>query len=410
VPDKQEGKLPPLLTGVPPPLIAASPPSSARPALAMVLSICLGLFLADAFISLADDSLMLFFNLHLLAGIRLMVLSLAMLLGLAVYVLMAVTPMIPKRLFLPVTLFNPAAPFLCIPFMIYCFGRLPWVAWGFSWFQVALGLWILFQIQGGWKLRWPLVPVERLGVRGFSWLNLCVFVLANLLILPPATVVYLALCTSAAVNHFSDGFMALHPAGFTVQMRKYARDDGKTVELFPMSHVADASFYQAISRTFPTNSVILLEGVTDKNHLLAGGISYKRMANTLGLAEQHEEFAPERGEKVRADVDISIFSTNTLALLNLVMQIHAQGLKPETLQKLLLYPAPPDLLETVTDDLLKKRNQHLLDEMKTRLAQTDCIVVPWGVAHMPGIANEIQKDGFHLTETHDYLVIGFHRK
>jgi hypothetical protein len=394
---------------IPPPLAATSAPWSARQMLAMVLSICLGLFLADAFVSLADDSLMVLFNLHLLAGIRLMVVLLAMLLGLVVYVLMALTPMVPKRLFLPVTLFNPAAPFLCIPFMIYCFGRLPWVAWGFSLFQVVLGLWILFRVQGGWKLRWPLVPVERLGARGFSWLNLCVFVLANLLILLPATGVYLVLCTAAAVSHFSDGFMALHPSGITVQMRKYVRDDGKTVELFPMSHVADSSFYRAISQTFPTNSIILMEGVTDENHLLTNGISYKRMANALGLAEQHETFAPERGEKVRADVDVSIFSTNTLALLKLVMQIHAQGLKPDTLQKLLLYPAPPDLMEEVQNDLLGKRNQHLLDELKARLAQTDFIVVPWGVAHMPGIAEKIQREGFHLTGTHDYMVIRFHR-
>src|SRR5471032_2554712 len=116
--------------------------------LAIVLSICLGLFLADAFVSLADDSLMVFFNLHLLAGIRLLVLILAMLLGLVVYILMALTPMVPKRLFLPVTLFNPAAPLLFIPFMIYCFGRLPWVACGFSLFQVVLGLWILSLARG----------------------------------------------------------------------------------------------------------------------------------------------------------------------------------------------------------------------------------------------------------------------
>jgi len=34
-------------------------------------------------------------------------------------------------------------------------------------------------------------------------------------------------------------------------------------------------------------------------------------------------------------------------------------------------------------------------------------MVPWGVAHMPGIAKEIQKLGFHLDETHDYMVIRF---
>jgi len=335
---------------------------------------------------------------------------LAMLLALVVYVLMAVTPLIPKRRFLPLTWFYPASQLLFIPFMIYYFGRLPWVTWAFSWFQMVLGLWILSRVQGGWKLRWPLVAVERPGARDFSWLNLCAFVLVNLLILLPATGVYLVLCTSAAVNHFSEGFMALHPAGFTVQMRKYVRADGKTVALFPMSHVADAAFYQAISLSFPTNSIILLEGVTDTNHLLPNGISYKRMAKALGLSEQHEQFAPGRGKAVRADVDVSIFTTNTLAVLNLAMQLHTQGLKPEILQKLFLYPTPPDLPAELQDDLLGKRNRHLLDELQVRLAQADYIVVPWGVAHMPGISKAIQQEGFQLTETHDYMVIGFHRK
>jgi hypothetical protein len=34
--------------------------------------------------------------------------------------------------------------------------------------------------------------------------------------------------------------------------------------------------------------------------------------------------------------------------------------------------------------------------------------VPWGAAHMPGIAREILKSGFHLAETREYVVIRFH--
>lgn len=399
-----ENNPPPPLTGVAPPASGAS----ARTALAIVLSLCLALFLADAFISLADDSLIVFSGLHLLSSIRLLSGLFAMLLVFAVYVLMAVTPMIPKRLFLPLALFGLANPLLAIPFAIYFYDRLAWVAWGFSACQVLLGFVILFWSQGGFKLIWPLIPVERLGTRGFSWPNLFIFVAANLFVLLPATLIFLALSATAAVNHFSDGFMSLHPGGFTVQMRKYVRDDGKTVELFPMSHVADADFYQDISQTFPTNSIILMEGVTDENNLLTNGISYKRMANSLGLAEQHEAFAPERGEKVRADVDVSIFSTNTLGLLNLVMLIHAKGVNLDTVQKLTLYSQPANLQDEVLDDLVSKRNQHLLGELNARLSQTDCIIVPWGVAHMPGISKEILKAGFHLVETHDYTVISFH--
>jgi hypothetical protein len=49
-----------------------------------------------------------------------------------------------------------------------------------------------------------------------------------------------------------------------------------------------------------------------------------------------------------------------------------------------------------------------LDEIQTRLPQSDNIIVPWGVAHMPEIAAEIQKSGFRLDESREYEVIRFH--
>jgi hypothetical protein len=36
-------------------------------------------------------------------------------------------------------------------------------------------------------------------------------------------------------------------------------------------------------------------------------------------------------------------------------------------------------------------------------------MVPWGVAHMPGLAHEIEKYGFHLSETREITVIRFGR-
>jgi hypothetical protein len=45
--------------------------------------------------------------------------------------------------------------------------------------------------------------------------------------------------------------------------------------------------------------------------------------------------------------------------------------------------------------------------MQRRLSETENIVVPWGAAHMPEIAREIQKEGFRLAEAKDYKVIKF---
>jgi len=397
------------MDNVPPRLLAESKPKSGsgRYLLAILLNLFLGLFLADAIVSLADDSLILLFNLHLFAGTRAMVCLFAMLMAIVVYGLMGLTPMIPKRWFLPLTLFYPASQLAFVPFMIYFLGRLQQVSWGFSCAQVLLGLGMLCWIQRGCKLNWPLLAWDQLATRRFSWWNLSGFVLVNVFVILPATIIYLVLCTAVAVDHFSDGFMALRPGGVTVQVRKYVRHDGKTIQLFPMSHVADAGFYRKVSQTFPTNSIILMEGVTDEKNLLTNGISYQRMAKFLGLTEQKVTFGHGQGKMVRVDVDVDQFSTNTIDFLNLVMLVHAQGVNAGNMLMLMEYPMPPHFEEQLYDDLLRKRNQHLVEGIQSHLSQTDNIMVPWGVAHMPGIAKEIQKSGFRLDETQEYMVIRF---
>jgi hypothetical protein len=234
-----------------------------------------------------------------------------------------------------------------------------------------------------------------------------VFLLVNIFGAAPAMLLYLALCTSLAVDHFSDRFLALRPGGLTVQVRKYVRSDGKTVRLIPMAHIGDSDFYRKISQSFPSNSIILMEGVTDRKHLLTNEISYKRVAKSLGLAEQGEEFAPNQGEMVQADVDVEQFSTNTISLLNLVMLFHSKGVNAENVLRLMEYSAPPHFEDQLFDDLLGKRNRHLLEEIHARLPQSENIMVPWGVAHMPEIAKDIQKSGFRLDENQEYKVIRF---
>jgi hypothetical protein len=399
----------PISPSSPPPL---SPDSnrksgSLKQLFSILLSLFLVLFLTDAIISLADDSLILFFGANFLSGIRLIVGLFSVLASVLIYILIGLTPLIPKRLFVPLTLFSPLTILTTFPLLIYFFRHIALIGWSISLCQILLGLLILGLLQGGFKIRWPMVPENQLGIRGFSWWNLSGFVLVNIFVLPPAVGVYLFLCASMAVNHFTDGFMALRPNGFTVQVTKYVRSDGKTIELFPMAHVADAGFYKQVSQTFPTNSIILMEGVTDVNNLLTNKLSYKRMARSLGLSEQKKEFVPSRGEVVRADVDVGIFTPDTIELLNLVTLIHSKGLNSDTIHNLLQFSPTPHVEEELFDDLLRKRNAHLLGEIQSHLLESENIMVPWGVAHMPGISKEIQKSGFRLDQTQEYMVIRF---
>lgn len=394
-----------------PPLLSSQPPQNGgRRFFAFLLSFCLYLFLADAIVSVLDDVSSLLFNCHIFSWLTTISFIVTLPTVFLIYVLIGLTPMVPKRMFLPIPLFYLGELLVGVPLVVYFYGRHQQIDLIISICQAGVGLAILCWAQGGLRFRWPPLRVEQLGARRFSWRNLSAFVLVNLFVLLPLVIAYLFVFTAHAVNHFSEGFMALRPEGFTVQVRKYVRDDGKVIELFPMAHVASPDFYRRVSRSFPSNSVILMEGVTDDRNLLTNEINYKRMAKYLGLAEQKMEFAPAASNRVfRADVDVGQFSKQTLDFLNLVMLVHSKGVTAENLSTLMTYSPAPDFESQLFDDILTKRNQHLMEEIQLHLKSSDNLMVPWGVAHMPGIASEIQNAGFHLRETHEYVVIHFRK-
>ncbi len=394
-----------LANAAPPPLPSGHS-QTARWLIARLLSLCLGLFLAHAIVSLVDDSLNLFGS-HVLTGARGVLFLFALLISVAIYCLMGLAPMIPKRVFLPGALFTPVAGLALLAFAIYFFTRLQQVLWIVSFWQVIVGLLVLRRVQNGWKFHWPLFPENQLLARSFSARHLCGFILVNLCVLLPAVVLYLGCCSALAVEHFSDGFVALRPNGLMLQARKYVRDDGKTIRLIPMAHIGDAGFYRSLSESFQTNAIILMEGVSDSRQLLTNRITYRRAAASLGVAEQQKEFHPTQGEIVHADLDIEQFATNTIDFLNLVMLIQSKGLNDEAASKLSAYSPPAGFEAQLFDDLLTKRNQRLLQELHSRLPESVNIIVPWGAAHMPEIARAIQSDGFRVVETRDYLAIRF---
>src|SRR5215831_14453301 len=145
----------------PPPIpsavtLATPQKSGWRQFISILLSICLLLFIADAALSVLDDSLGLAFRFHGLRGLRALAGFFAMLLGLFIYFLMAFTPAIPKRLFAPAALFNPLMGLITIPVLVYFYNQQGWIGLLVSILQLALGLFILVLV----KRRIPTQPSE----------------------------------------------------------------------------------------------------------------------------------------------------------------------------------------------------------------------------------------------------------
>src|SRR5882757_10630193 len=97
------------------------PPGSVRKIVSILLSLLLVLFLVDAVVSLADDTVNLCAGFYPLMVIRLITSTFTLLLIVLVYLAMAFTPMIPKRVFLPLTWFGIVTLLAALPCMIYCY-------------------------------------------------------------------------------------------------------------------------------------------------------------------------------------------------------------------------------------------------------------------------------------------------
>jgi hypothetical protein len=388
----------------PPPL----PNDPARPAvsgLATCLGVILALFLANAAVSFLDDSLLLFAGRQDLTVIRAIFLLLMLPLGLVAYLMMAVAPGIPKRVFLAVALYIPVSYVGVLPLFVYFHQHAAWIGWGVSLAQVLLGWWLVRWLNGRRGFRWPLVPDFRLRERRFSWLHFAGMLLAGLLVLLPALLFHTALSAKLAVGHFTAGFVELRTSGVVMNVREYTREDGRKITLVPMSHVGEKDFYQNLSESFPADSVVLMEGVSDNKKVVQAASNYSKMAESIGVAEQQQVFRP-KGQLVAADLDMSDFSPETLDMLKTAMLIHSKGVTAETMP-ILMKPTPPGLEKILMEDILTKRNRHLLKVLHEHLPESQHIIIPWGAAHMPEIAREIEKSGFRVTATRDYTAIRF---
>lgn len=324
--------------------------------------------------------------------------------GILTYLVMAFRPGIPKRVFLPVALFLPVSIVIVLPMIVFFYKHAAWIGVGVSVLQVLLAVWAIRWLKKGSESKGVLVPTARLTDKPFSWAHFAGMILTGLMVIIPALALYTFCSAKFAVTHFSAGFVNLSMAGLSMEVRDYIREDGKKITLVPMSHIGESSFYESLAVSFPHDSIVLMEGVSDRKKVVKTVSNYSKMAQSLGLVEQQEVFKPQ-GEIVAADIDISDFSSETLEMLKSVMLLHSKGVTPETMP-ILMKPASPGL-EKLMEDILDKRNEHLLKVLYERLPDSNHFIVPWGAAHMPGISVDIEKAGFRIASRRPYLAVRF---
>jgi hypothetical protein len=103
-----------------------------------------------------------------------------------------------------------------------------------------------------------------------------------------------------------------------------------------------------------------------------------------------------------ADLDVSEFRPSTLELLRLAFALVAEpedaALRAE-LEALLARPDARDAWREFVDDVLTKRNAHVLARIDAALARRPRVVVPWGVLHLAEIEAGLLERGFTLASS-----------
>jgi len=376
-------------------------------------------FAADALLSFADEALSAAGN-KTLSPLRNLVAGLVLLATPVMALIVLFVPHLPKLVFLPLIVFIVWAAFGAVPlFPANDNESMLLLLMGLQ-VALAVGAFLILKARtGSWLLSAAALPYKR------HLVARTVAAAAFLIVALPILAGALGLFAIAAVLEAeSGGYLDVTSSGIDVRETILTKDE-KTVYLVGMMHIGETAFYRTVFEGFPSDALILAEGVSDRQNLLSSDLSYHRVARVLGLEQQPaladqsgagaqpDEPATDAGRneepggsvdaratgmpEVRpADVDISEFSEVTLRFLNAVADFYASRSVIELIRNSdpLSNEFSEEDYKLVFSDLIGKRNDRLMAEFDAAIVDYDAVVIPWGAMHMPGLEAALRERGF----------------
>ena len=361
-----------------------------------VVNLYLVLFLLDSVVSLMDDVALQAFDIGTLHTLRGIFAFPPFALSLPLFLLAGSIRGFPKQTILPMTVFQIwCGVFLALPLPIYL--GMENTNLLLSSTQLFMSITAFFYLHQTTDKKTWLYTESDFSRLVFGWKRMIGFVGANIVVVVPLLIIYLAVCLSLAAFHLSRGFILLNTKGIFVEARTYTYQD-INLYLLPTVHVAESAFYSALIESLPeSNTAVLLEGVTDNHDLIQTEFNYRELAKRFRLEAQDNRTFSVRHVAKRCDVDMSHFSPETRLFLNAVgrsMQRWLSGNPLMALTQGMSSPRPdPELL---WQDLVEMRNRRLLMCIRRFMQEYDNLLIPWGAAHMPGLEKEILKWGATL--------------
>jgi hypothetical protein len=377
-------------------------------------------FTVDATFSVIDE-LLHFASFTALTPVRNFVAELVVFAAFIMGVVLVFTPRLPKRVLLPPILFALWCDFGAPPFGIiyqsHTFDLLIAIA---QLVLAGIAFALIYLRTQGWLLKAESLPhKDRIALRiaGNFATSVIVLFLAMIVL---SIVSFGALITRETHGYIQFGLTSVEAQETTLVKGR------STVRLVGMVHIAEPQFYQSLIDTLPPHGLVLAEGVTDNQKLLAKGLSYRNAAHALGLQQQpslalaleqrHEQEAAKPAAQQAAlptiedaDIDISSFTPTTIRFLREVSDLyrgHSLGEVMARFSALQKKFTPHDYTVLMTD-IIDKRNRNLLAQFNAQETGHDMIVIPWGAEHMPFMEASLRAQGYRITAQDVRRVAGY---
>jgi hypothetical protein len=300
-----------------------------------------------------------------------------------------------------------------------------------EWFAVAQPLvaassFVLVKLTtGAWLLSSARLPRKRhLVVR-------TVFAtLVTIVALPLTVTALVVLILLGTLERQSGGYLDVTVSGIDLHETVLTKD-GRTVVLKAMLHFGEGDFYRTLFDGIPAGSLVLAEGITDRQKRLLAFPSASKIANVLGLAPQPDPKAmlpppddaargnPDESPRpatsgdppdvVNADVDAAEFSNATLAVLRDVAGIYDSDSIADAVRRVVSRDHAREEFAVMKRELVDMRNAKLLATFDAKAAQHTTIVIPWGAMHMPGLEAGLAERGYHVDVRRTRPVVRFAR-
>ncbi len=374
----------------------------------------------DGTLSIVDDLLKVYGDSSVLTGFRQTVAFTVIGLLPVVLLLMILVPPMPRRIFIPAFLCTIWANFIIWPLTP---GAGPLASLPVAAMQVVVFLLTIFWIYrrtGRFSLMASDLPVKKHLIR-----RVFLGFLTTVVSLAIAFVFLIGIGLRDKIEAETGGYLTFSRAGVSVTEKTLAKGD-KSVRLIGMVHIGDDDFYKNLFASFPPDSLVLAEGVSDRTGRMTGSMTYDGVARVLGLSSQVEVQSqwieksvrdmqadptdvPRRAPIMSGDIDMSDFSDLTIGFLRDTAEVYGAPNMSKAYERMVVMNEryTEEQASAAFTEVIEKRNTHVLNTLDEQIKTRDSIVIPWGAQHMPGLEKGLLTRGFKITAEQTRLVISF---